>query len=54
MGHLETLLESISADGERPIGCLPILTDRERRQILVEWNDTAKDYAEHGLLAPIG
>ena len=45
MGHFETLLESIAADVDQPIDRLPILTDRERRQILLDWNDTAKDYA---------
>ena len=44
MGHFETLLESIAADPDQPIARLPILTERERRQILVDWNDTAKDY----------
>ena len=43
MGHLETLLESIAADADRPIGLLPILTDHERRQILLEWNGTRTD-----------
>ncbi len=44
MGHFETLLESIAADAQRPIGSLPMLSEQERRQILVQWNDTAKDY----------
>ena len=41
-GHLETLLAHIAED--RAVSALPILTDRERQQILVEWNDTARDY----------
>ena len=44
MGHFETLLEAIVADADRPIGELPILTEPERRQILGDWNETAKDY----------
>jgi amino acid adenylation domain-containing protein len=44
MGHFQTLLESITADADLPIGSLPILTEPERRQILHEWNDTSKDY----------
>ncbi len=40
-GHFETLLEGVLADPGSPISSLPILTAPERRQLLVEWNDTA-------------
>src|SRR5262249_39768676 len=43
-GHLQILLESIAADPDRRIEELPLLTEVERRQLLVEWNDTALDY----------
>jgi amino acid adenylation domain-containing protein len=43
-GHFQTLLETIVANPDQPVGTLPILTDAERRQILVEWNDTGADY----------
>ena len=43
-GHLQTLLEAIVADPDQSIATLPILTEAERHQILVEWNDTAADY----------
>ena len=42
--HFERLLEGIAADPERRIGLLPLLTGPERRQLLVEWNDTSVDY----------
>ena len=42
--HFERLLEAIVADPEQPIGELPLLTEPERNQLLVEWNDTAADY----------
>jgi amino acid adenylation domain-containing protein len=42
--HFQTLLESIVADPEQQISDLPILTQAEQRQLLVEWNDTEKDY----------
>jgi len=42
--HFERLLEGIGADPERRIGSLPLLTVSERRQLLVEWNDTSVDY----------
>ncbi len=44
IGHFETLLEGIVADPEQPISTLPFLTEAERHQLLVEWNDTAADY----------
>ena len=43
-GHWRALLEGIVADPETPVGELALLTPAERRQLLVEWNDTAADY----------
>jgi len=43
-GHLETLMESIVATPKQPIMTLPLLTEAERQQLLVEWNDTAASY----------
>ncbi len=37
--QLGTLLQALAADPERRLGDLPLLTDAERHQILVEWND---------------
>ena len=45
-GHFHTLLEGIVADAQRRIGALPLLTEAERHQLLVEWNDTALDYPQ--------
>jgi amino acid adenylation domain-containing protein len=42
--HFHVLLEAIVADPERPVGHLALLTDAERRQLLITWNDTATDY----------
>ncbi len=44
LGHLQTLFEAIVADPEQRVGELPLLTESERHQLLVEWNDTAADY----------
>ena len=44
LGHFRTLLESIAANPDQRLSDLPMLTDSERRQLLVEWNDTRKDY----------
>ena len=38
--HYQTLLEGIVADPETTISQLPILTDNEREQLLVDWNQT--------------
>jgi amino acid adenylation domain-containing protein len=43
-GHFRKLLESIVANPDEPILKLPLLTDAERHQLLVEWNDTAMAY----------
>ena len=52
--HWQTLLESIAENPAVPISRYPLLTQAERRQILVEWNDTAENYAPepiHDLIA---
>ncbi len=46
-GHFLTLLGGITSDPDRPIGALPLLAKAERKQILVDWNDTAADYPKH-------
>jgi amino acid adenylation domain-containing protein len=42
--NYRTLLEAVIADPNQPIATLAILTEAERQQILVEWNETAADY----------
>ena len=53
LGHLRVLLEGIVADPAQPVGQLPMLTEAERHQQLVEWNATALAYPAgltmHGL-----
>ena len=44
LGHLQTLLESIAAAPTQSIDRLPILSDVERHEITVRWNDTATTY----------
>ncbi|MEO1084311.1 MAG: amino acid adenylation domain-containing protein, partial [Acidobacteriota bacterium] len=39
--HFCFLLETASAEPERPMHRLPLLSEAERRQIVVDWNDTA-------------
>ena len=40
IGHFQTLLEGIVANPDAAISGLPLLTEAERQQLLVEWNDT--------------
>ncbi|HKP86187.1 MAG TPA: condensation domain-containing protein, partial [Blastocatellia bacterium] len=40
----ETLLESIVSGPDRRVDSLPMLTESESRQLLVEWNQTGREY----------
>jgi amino acid adenylation domain-containing protein len=40
-GHLLTLIEGMIADPERAPADLPFLTEAERQQVTVEWNETS-------------
>ncbi|MDT5270271.1 MAG: hypothetical protein QOH49_2457, partial [Acidobacteriota bacterium] len=40
LGHLRTLLEAMALDPQQRLDALPLLTEAESRQLLVEWNDT--------------
>lgn len=42
--QFQRLLENIVDDPTRPISALSLLNEAERRQILVEWNDTVRPY----------
>ncbi len=44
LGHFQNLLEGIVAKPQTRISDLPLLSDSERHQLLVEWNDTRSDY----------
>ena len=52
-GHFQTLLEGVAADPDRRLSLLPLLTDFETRQLLIEWNATTTQYPRdrsvHGL-----
>ncbi|MES2695945.1 MAG: condensation domain-containing protein, partial [Verrucomicrobiota bacterium] len=45
LDHLQTLLRGIAAAPATRVGELPLLTEGERQQILVEWNNTRMEYA---------
>lgn len=44
LGHYRRLLESIVADPEQHISDLAMLTDQERSQLVVEWNNTHTEF----------
>ena len=46
LGHFQTLLEGVVDNPDQPLSVLPLLTAGERRQLLVEWNDTQADYPQ--------
>ncbi|MCV3211987.1 amino acid adenylation domain-containing protein [Plectonema radiosum NIES-515] len=46
MGHFQTLCQAIANNPEQPVSQLPLLTEVERHQLLVEWNQTAADYPQ--------
>ncbi|HVJ88924.1 MAG TPA: amino acid adenylation domain-containing protein [Labilithrix sp.] len=41
LAHFERALEEIVTDPERALGALSVLTEREREQVIVEWNATS-------------
>ncbi|MDF5729296.1 MAG: amino acid adenylation domain-containing protein [Rhizonema sp. PD38] len=47
LGHLQILVASLVANPEQEISTLPLLTEAERHQLLVEWNNTNVDYPHY-------
>ncbi|MFH1027398.1 MAG: condensation domain-containing protein, partial [Pseudomonadota bacterium] len=45
-GHLEQLMRSVVADPEQPISHLELLPPAERRQLLIDWNETTTSQPE--------
>lgn len=52
-GHFRTLLEGIAADPESRISELPLITETERHEIVVEWNDTRQKYPADKCIAEV-
>ena len=46
LGHFLTLLEGIVANPEERLADLPLLSAVERRTLLLEWNDTQRNYPD--------
>jgi amino acid adenylation domain-containing protein len=45
-GHWQTLLQGIVTDPGQTLEELPLLTEAERHQVLIEWNDTVRAYPQ--------
>jgi amino acid adenylation domain-containing protein len=45
-GHFVTMLEAIVANPTQHLAQLPLLTQPEQNQLLIEWNDTQVDYPQ--------
>ena len=48
--HLKNLMRSAAAEPEAAISRLSILSEAERRQLIVDWNQTESDYTRDGLI----
>ncbi|MDZ7963735.1 MAG: amino acid adenylation domain-containing protein [Nostoc sp. DedSLP03] len=46
LGHLQTIFCAIAENPQQKIGELPLLSTAERQQLLVEWNDTEREYPQ--------
>ena len=46
LGHFQTLLQGMATAPEIPLKDLPLLTEAEKHQLLVEWNDSGVKYPQ--------
>jgi amino acid adenylation domain-containing protein len=46
LGHLRTLLASIAADPTQRLAAIPLLTEAERQQLLIDWKQTATPFPD--------
>jgi len=44
--HFQSLLAGVIANPQQPISKLPLLTELERHQLLVKWNNTSAEYPQ--------
>jgi amino acid adenylation domain-containing protein len=49
LAHLQRLLEGMTANRDRRVADLAMVTATERKQLLVDWNSTERAYASHTL-----
>ncbi len=46
VGHYQVLLNAALTNPETPLADLPLLSEDERRQLLIEWNNTSASYPQ--------
>jgi amino acid adenylation domain-containing protein len=46
LGYFQILLEEIITNPEQSLSTLPLMTNSQRHQLLVEWNKTTKEYPQ--------
>jgi amino acid adenylation domain-containing protein len=51
LGHYQVLLEAVAVDAGQRLDVMPLVTDAERQQLLMDWNDTASEYPRDVSLA---
>jgi amino acid adenylation domain-containing protein/non-ribosomal peptide synthase protein (TIGR01720 family) len=51
LGHFQVLLEAVVARPDSWLSELPLLTAPERQRVLVDWNDTRREYPRDGGIA---
>jgi non-ribosomal peptide synthetase component F len=51
--HLQTLVEGIVVDPDKPVGSLPMLTEEESRQLLGGWSGQTSGDSSQQLLADL-
>ncbi len=44
LNHFKNLLEAVAADPDQPIDKIRYISDREKEQLLIQWNDTGRVY----------
>ena len=44
LGHFQNVLEALISEPEQQLSEIALLSEAERRQLLVEWNETAREY----------
>ncbi|TRU43400.1 MAG: amino acid adenylation domain-containing protein, partial [Microcystis aeruginosa Ma_QC_Ca_00000000_S207] len=50
VGHFQTLLKGIVANPQQTVRELPLLTESEKQQLLVEWNQTQTSYPRNSCI----
>ncbi len=49
-GHFQNLLAALVAEPDRPVAQVPLLSEAERRQLVVTWNQTDAPFPDHLLV----